>query len=350
MTCRLSKSAEMLLKSPSYPKSMAWSAGGRSVCLSKRFSPLLRNRTKYAYDGANRQVLKSAYVSGSLDHKEHTYYNQKWQVLEVRKEVSGTEDPDPLEQYVWHPFYVDAPLLRDYDVSTSGTQVRYYYTFDANFNVTGLTDSSGTVVERYHYTPYGQLTVLDANFGTDLDGASDVANPVMYTGQRYDTKSGLYHFRNRYIHTQLGIFIGRDPTGYDGGSLNLSEYTLGNPLKHLDAYGTNPFCKNPCIGLGCGSQDALFDIVPERPTVFGKPFTACCNTHDICYCDCNINKANCDNQFLTCLNRLCKTEPFLLRAACFLWAKTYFNAVNKAGGDSYKKGQGKGCADCDCPT
>ena len=41
-----------------------------------------------------------------------------------------------LEQYVWQPFYIDAPVLRDYDATTSGSPIRYYYTFDANFNIT----------------------------------------------------------------------------------------------------------------------------------------------------------------------------------------------------------------------
>jgi len=190
---------------------------------------------EYSYDGANQQIVKSVYVSGSLDHKEHTYYNQKWQVLEVRKEVSGTEDTDPLEQYVWHPYYIDAPHLRDYDTSTSGTQVRHYYTFDANFNVTGLADSSGTVVERYHYTPYGQVKVLDANFAVDSDGASNVANSVMFTGRRFDAESGLHYYRNRYYHTQFGVFISRDPLKYDVGLNLLLPYFIPN---HLDPMGT----------------------------------------------------------------------------------------------------------------
>src|SRR3712207_8760768 len=45
---------------------------------------------------------------------------------------------------------------------------------DGNFNVTAITDASGTVVERYQYDPYGSFSVLDANFATDADGQSDV--------------------------------------------------------------------------------------------------------------------------------------------------------------------------------
>jgi hypothetical protein len=35
---------------------------------------------------------------------------------------------------------------------------------DANFNVTAVVDDSGNVVERYVYDPFGQATVLDAEW------------------------------------------------------------------------------------------------------------------------------------------------------------------------------------------
>jgi RHS repeat-associated protein len=233
---------------------------------------------EYAYDGANRQIVKSVYISGSLDRREHAYYNQRWQALEVRKEVSGTEDPDPLEQYVWHPFYIDAPLLREYDASTSGTQVRHYYTFDGNFNVTALTDNSGTVAERYHYTPYGQMTVLDANFAVDLDGLSDVINPTMFAGRRLDTESGLLYFRNRHSHSPLGNFISRDKILYNGDSMSLFEYVKSDPCSHLDPYGNA--------------------ILPEGGYKKGSP---------VC---CTLTRKCCNGTYTDKINYACKLGPF----------------------------------------
>jgi hypothetical protein len=43
-----------------------------------------------------------------------------------------------------------------------GSGTRQYAVQDANFNVTSLTSASGTVNERYSYSPYGQRTILDA--------------------------------------------------------------------------------------------------------------------------------------------------------------------------------------------
>lgn len=158
-------------------------------------------------------------------------------MLETRRELSGTEDPDPLAQYVWHPYTIDAILLRDYDSDTDGSSVRFYYTQDVNFNVTSLISSSGTVLERYGYTPYGQAEVLTASFTADPDGKSDSDNDITYTGQRYDAESGLMLFRRRYYHPVIGTFCSRDPIGYRGSKWNLYEYVGGNPVDFVDSYG-----------------------------------------------------------------------------------------------------------------
>ena len=147
---------------------------------------------------------------------------------------------DPLEQYVWHPHYVDALCARFWDGDANGnyagTNEIHFATQDANFNVTALVDTAGTVIERYKYTPYGQVVVLDANLSVDADGKSDVANPVTYTGRRFDDETGLYYYRNRYYHAQLGRFVSRDPLGYVDG-LSLYGYVGSSPTGRLDPSG-----------------------------------------------------------------------------------------------------------------
>ena len=109
--------------------------------------------------------MREVYACGSLDYRIHCYYNEQWQLLEERKEVSGTESADPLNQYVWHPYYIDALAVRYYDDNVDGSGiVEYDYLHDANFNVTAVTNSRSTVLERYNYTPYGEVTFLNAYF------------------------------------------------------------------------------------------------------------------------------------------------------------------------------------------
>ena len=183
-----------------------YDAWNRLVSLSNGSSGV----ATYSYDGLNRRTIKGVYIGGTLDHNEHAYYNETWQVLEVRKEVGGTINPNPLDQYVWHPLYIDAPVLHDYDSAVSGSPTRYFYTVDANYNVTSCTGSTGTPLERYYYSPYGNVLFLTGTFTALTTQASQVGNAVTYTGQPYDAESGLSYYRTRYYHAQLGAFIGRD--------------------------------------------------------------------------------------------------------------------------------------------
>ena len=41
-------------------------------------------------------------------------------------------------------------------------------------------------------------------------------NPYTFTGRRLDDESGIYYYRNRYYHAQMGRFVNRDPIRYSG--------------------------------------------------------------------------------------------------------------------------------------
>ncbi len=189
----------------------------------------------YEYDALNRRIVKTV---GSDTY--HYFYTQSWQVLEVR---DGSETGSTVEQYVWHPQYVDSLAARYYDSNSDNdfldTNEIHFAAQDANYNVTALVNASASVIERYEYSPYGELAVLDADFSADADGASDVANPVTFTGRRLDDESGLYYYRNRYYHGQLGRFVVRDPLGYVSPILSLYTYTEANPTARDDPFGTD---------------------------------------------------------------------------------------------------------------
>ncbi len=76
------------------------------------------------YDGLGRRIVRSVYASGSVDYRIHYYYNEQWQLLEERKETGGTEDPDTLNQYLWHPYYIDALAVR-YCTTPTPTAVEF---------------------------------------------------------------------------------------------------------------------------------------------------------------------------------------------------------------------------------
>ena len=136
---------------------------------------------------------------------------------------------------------------------TSGTAVdRHFYSNNTLYHVYGLTDESGNLIEAYQYDAYGKQTVITdgndgdtiVNFGANdvrtVGGNSTVNNPYMYTGQRFDPETGLMYYKNRYMSTDLGRFLSRDPIGYEGG-INLYEYANSEPTMRLDSYGQKSY-------------------------------------------------------------------------------------------------------------
>jgi RHS repeat-associated protein len=169
------------------------------------------------------------------------------------------------KQYVWGLRYIDAPILRDRetDAGSAGLDERLYYTQDGNFNVTALVNTDGTVAERIIYSPYGQPTFLKADWtpsngpdgqnNTPDDGtASDFHNRILYCGYRFDSETGLYHVRHRYLHPALGRWTSQDPAGYVDG-LSLYEYCRSGPVYISDPYGRDS--KN--VEASSGDPDGL---------------------------------------------------------------------------------------------
>ena len=214
---------------------------------------------KYEYDGVGRRIKKHidsaapASPDDELDVFRHFYYNAAWQILETREAAADATQPETLKaeyQYVWSLRYIDAPVLRDEnvdnddDATEANDDERLYYLTDVNMNVVAVANTSGAVVERYAYDPYGGLTVLHG--AADKDGAvtewavdtggSDVANSIGFCGYYRDGETGLSHVRNRMYHPLLGRWLQRDPLGYVDG-MGLYEYCRGGPTVWLDAWG-----------------------------------------------------------------------------------------------------------------
>ena len=216
------------------------------------------------FDGLNRRIVKID-KTGASDVTYDYYYNQQWQVAEIRKDG----DADPWKQYVYHPEYVDAIAVRYYDSDTDGTGVvSHYYLQDANYNVTAVTDNTGTVKERYAYTPYGEVTFLDANFANPAT-SSAISNEYLYTGRRLDPETGLQLNRNRFYHATMGRWMNRDPIGYKGG-MNLYGYVDNEPMEYNDPYGEAK-CHS-ALQVGQSSANGTYRFSGKMYGVTGRRF------------------------------------------------------------------------------
>ena len=137
-----------------------------------------------------------------------------------------------------------ANLIADYtyglgltsQVTASGST--YCYDFDALGDTVALTNSSGSMVNRYSYLP----------FGGSLSSSVTTANPFQFVG-RLGAESviadpKIVFMRTRYYASDTGQFVSNDPLGLLGGDINTRRYSNNNPVTFLDPVGLGYFETN----------------------------------------------------------------------------------------------------------
>jgi RHS repeat-associated protein len=250
------------------------------------------------------------------------YYSTQDQVLETRANGTVTS------QSVWGLDYVNDLVAYDTNaasgslgISGSGLGQRLYAQHDANYDVTSLTDTTGTVVERYMYDPYGNVTVLNPDGTVRGDGtlaSSHFGVPNLFQGMRYDSVTGLYQTPNRDLSPATGTWMEQDPAGYVDGS-DLFQFVGSNPLSYVDPSGLQPpptqpstqpsvvipadgqgtaqQLQNPKIDLGngdSGTVSASTDVTYVATNSRGVPKTSAGNV-ELTFTMDKGSHANCDN-------------------------------------------------------
>ena len=178
------------------------------------------------------------------------YYTEpsRWQVIEERVDT----DTDPNRQFIWGRRYIDDLVVRDRDTTGNGTlDERLYPLQDANWNVTALSNTTGTIQERYTYTAYGQPTFLTPTFGSRT--SSSYNWETLYAGYRSETGTELFHVRHRVLNAAIGTWVQRDPYRYSS-DVNLYQYTNAMPISSIDPRGLFSwpglcsYLTDPCSG------------------------------------------------------------------------------------------------------
>ena len=120
-------------------------------------------------------------------------------------------------------------------------------------SVTRLTNSAQVTVASYSYDSFGNSVAT----GT-------VVQPYWFTGREYDSESGLMYYRARYYDSQVGRFISKDPIGFAGGDVVISNYVDGNPINFIDPDGLTSVE---------GFASYYNDMFEGRPTSSGELFS-----------------------------------------------------------------------------
>jgi RHS repeat-associated protein len=107
----------------------------------------------------------------------------------------------------------------------------YFYHTDPAGTPMVITDTSGAVVWRASYKPFGEEEAI----------TGEIENQRMFVGKEKDKETGLYYFGARYMNDKIGRFISVDPIGpVDEKTGKVNEKMLLNPQKlNKYAYGLN---------------------------------------------------------------------------------------------------------------
>ncbi|MDR6882436.1 RHS repeat-associated core domain-containing protein [Bacillus sp. 3255] len=147
-------------------------------------------------------------------------------------------------------------------IDTNGN--KQFYQFNGHGDVIGLTDSNGTTLNSYSYDIWGNPIIAQET----------VQQPFRYSGEFYDSSTGLQYLKARWYDPSVGRFINEDT--YEGQidnplSLNLYTYVENNPLTKTDPTGhcscTSKSLTNPRNPLSYGAISASYD-----PYSYGDPY------------------------------------------------------------------------------
>jgi RHS repeat-associated protein len=103
---------------------------------------------------------------------------------------------------------------------------RRYLQADERGSIIAVTDSAGALLAINRYDEYGKT---ETSSSTYLDRFA-------YTGQRYFSGFGLYHYKNRIYDPAAGRFMQTDPIGLKDG-MNPYAYVGGDPINLSDPSG-----------------------------------------------------------------------------------------------------------------
>jgi RHS repeat-associated protein len=264
---------------------------------------------QYTYDATGRRIRKivsNGGLPGNIPNGMTDYLYRNWQCVEERDDANS-----PTKQYIWG-IYIDELLQQKNLIAINNLPAGDYYPLsDLLYRTTALTDSGGALVESYDTDAYGKTRIFTApgagnNWWADDAGQSDVSTcAFIFTGRRYDAETKTYFYRARYYDSQLGRFIGRDPSGYEDG-WNLYQYVLSRPLKWTDPTGKASW------------------VVPSTPASIAKCKTHCAKTgrvyvntittqyhYDLYFCKFGwkVTRCVCSKGCLPCAKTILYTNP-----------------------------------------
>ncbi|MFE7929815.1 DUF6531 domain-containing protein [Streptomyces sp. NPDC057456] len=226
------------------------------------------NRTKagadtYTYDLAGQ--ISAASVGGASYTYDHDASGNQ---------VATLKDGAVTDRTQWDPNAPLPILATEYDsawtvkqsyrydplgqptATKTGAGAIFYYHHDPQGSPVDVTDSTGTLYQRWAYDSFGTRVL-----NTTASGAP--ASTPSYTGARYETSTGNLDLHARQYDTATGRFTRSDPAARD----------LSTPYVSAYAYADNlPSALTDPSGLTPGDPNDRVDSLGEALGIFGDAF------------------------------------------------------------------------------
>ena len=143
--------------------------------------------------------------------------------------------------------------LADEIISQERDSKQSYFIADGHGSIRQLSDSEGVITDTYVYDAWGNLISTTGN----------TVNNYLYCGEQFDSTTGLYYLRARYMDPATGTFISMDT--YQGSifepvSLHKYLYANANPVTYSDPSGNMAaaLLGGMAIGVTIDSAEAAF--------------------------------------------------------------------------------------------
>ncbi|MEU2898615.1 DUF6531 domain-containing protein [Streptomyces sp. NPDC001273] len=208
----------------------------------------------YDHDAGGNQV--ATLQDGAVTHRTQWDPNAPLPVLATEYDSAWT---------IKQSFRYD-PLGQPTSVKT-GTGALFYYHHDTQGSPVDVTNSTGTLYQRWAYDPFGTRVL-----GTTTGGAP--ASPPSYTGARYETTTGNLDLHARQYDTTTGRFTRPDPATRAQTTPYISPYAYADNVPTLltDPSGLTPDDPNndrvDSLGEAAGIFGDAFVDVFKSPFVF----------------------------------------------------------------------------------